>query len=100
LTSQELKLNFDDYLTPDEVEKELFGANTSQMYLACEVKDYGNFIDTADCQLIFNPPKQGACKQELSLNLSNIRTISKALQAKIHVESKLQNTKFTLVMKI
>ena len=49
LTSEELKLNFHDAITPDEVEKELFESSTSQTYFSFEVKDYGDFISTAEC---------------------------------------------------
>jgi hypothetical protein len=49
---------------------------------------------------MFNPPKPDANKDELEFNLSNIRSIAKALQARIHVESRTNSVKFIFVIKI
>lgn len=49
---------------------------------------------------MFNPPNPGAQKEETDFNLSNIRSISKALQARIHVQSENDCVKFIFVIKI
>jgi hypothetical protein len=49
---------------------------------------------------MFNPPKPDANKDELEFNLSNIRSISKALQSRIHVQNTRNGVKFIFVIKI
>jgi hypothetical protein len=49
---------------------------------------------------MFNPPKPHANKDNLEFNLSNIRSISKALQGRIHVESRPNSVKFIFVIKV
>jgi hypothetical protein len=78
----------------------LFASDKAQVYLTCEVTDYGGLLTNKECQDIFNPPKPDASKEELEANLSNIRAISKALNGKIHVESHDNFAKFVFVIQI
>lgn len=77
----------------------------NRQYLVCEVVDTGKYLDPRDCIAIFKPPNQKSSPleeaYEKKFNLCNIKIITKALKARLHVDSnKDYGTSFVLIVPI